>query len=384
MRPSQLETADLYDDRLTAGLQAMRLLVDHTARRIFARHLANGAGLRRAEILGPAAPQSSDADLRAITAFNFRKGLLDYLLHTGRLAAAGDEEIRITPGLVVTPADEQQARSLTAADPRFAAIAELLGAFEEHAQKLLQGVDGTKVLSEKFGFIAMQSVWERQTLNMPQRTVERTLCARALLDRMRQPSKVTVLECGAGIGAVLRRALELPGFVEHLPSLGRYIYTDINPFLVEWSRDWFKRNAPAELSSRMEFRVLNLDALQAENAAGARSIDLVLLDDVAHDVVDLHGTLTGLRNLLREDGWLALTENFRQPPQDFLYVEIFAMTLHSYNKARVDPGRRATHGFMKLAEWRAALGAAGFSDLHVYPEPAQQSRWPVGAIVAAR
>jgi hypothetical protein len=176
--------------------------------------------------------------------------------------------------------------------------------------------------------------------------------------------------------------MELPEFMERLHAIDQYIYTDISPFLIELSKDWFRRHAPPELLRKMHFRVLDLDAIETADICAPGSVDLVILDDVAHDVIDLHRTLIGLRSFLRNNGWLALTENFRQPPQDFLYVEIFPMTLHSYNKARLEPGRREQHGFMTLAQWRSSLQAAGFVDLHIYPDPAYHSRWPGGGIVA--
>jgi len=383
MRLPQLETADLYTDRLTGELQGMRLLVDHAARRIFARNFGAARSLDRLQVLGSAT--SAGSDVQAITASNFRRGLLDYLASTGRVVIGSEGQVRIAPDLPVTPLEAQHERALIASDERFAAIAELLGIFEERSGKLLQGVDGARVLGEKLGLNALQSMWERQTLTMPHRSIERALTARTLLERMRrQESQLTVLEAGAGIGAVLRRALEMPEFIARLDALDRYIYTDISPFLVEWAREWFRNNAPAQLTRRMEFRVLDLDRLNTASVAEAGAIDLVLLDDVAHDVIDLHATLSALRSVLRESGWLAFTEQFRQPPREFLHLEIFAMTLHSYNKARIEPGRRSTHGFLTLEEWRAALLAAGFTQMQIYPKPEDQHRWPVGGIVAAR
>jgi len=361
----------------------MRLLVDHAVRRMFAMNFGTAGSLDRLRILGPATGVS--CDLQAITASNFRRGLLDYLASTGRVVIGNEGQVSLAPDLPVAPLEEQRERALIGSDERFAAIAELLGIFVERSGKLLQGVDGARVLAEKLGLDALQSMWERQTLTMPHRSVERALTARTLLERMRrQESKLTVLEAGAGIGAVLRRALEIPEFVARLSSLERYIYTDISPFLIEWAKEWFRRNAPAQLTRRMEFRVLDLDQLRTTSLAEAGAIDLVLLDDVAHDVVDLHATLSALRAALRENGWLAFTEQFRQPPREFLHLEIFAMTLHSYNKARIEPGRRSTHGFLVLEEWRAALLATGFTQLQIYPQPEDHGRWPVGGIVAAR
>jgi len=383
MHPA-IETSDLYGDRLSADLAGVRLLVGHTVRRIFSRHFGHAAEHLRSQITAPPTASGAPADVRATTCRNFRTGLLDYLLDTGALAADG-ERVRITDRLAVSATEQEEARALVAGEQRFVTMQEVLGLFEQQSAQLLSGEDGIELMRKAFGFSRMQEIWERLTLELPQRHVERTLGAKALVARMRaQSAGITVLECGAGIGAVLRRALEMPEFNARLPALQRYLYTDINPFLVEWGRQWFHRNAPPELIRRMEFRVLDLDKLPAPGVCEPGSVDLLMLDDVAHDAIDLHATLSQLHGALTESGWLAMTENFRQRPRDFLHVEIFAMTFHGYNRARLDPGRRDHHGFMTLGEWRRSLADARFAAPHVYPDPQDHERWPMGCIVAAR
>lgn len=384
MRPT-VDTSRLYDETLDADLDGIRKLADHAARNIFSSALAEPGGLRTSTFLGPAIADDAPADLAAITRRGFRKGLLDYLVETGRVAMDDDGTVLALPGLAISAAEQAQASALASANATFADVRELLGVLERRAPDLLRGVDGIAILRDTLGFEQMQVLWERLTLQLPQRLVERTLGAELMLDRLsQQQTGVTVLECGAGVGSVLRRALELPDFLGALDALERYVYTDINPFLVEWSKDWFRRNAPRTLVDRMEFKVLNLDGIGGPGAPEASSIDLVLLDDVAHDVVDLQATLEGLGRLLTADGWLAMTENFRQPPGDFMFIEIFPMTFHSYNKARLRPGTRESRGFMTLPEWRASLAAAGFGEVHVFPDPQHHRRWPMGSIVALR
>jgi hypothetical protein len=382
LRPS-IDDSSLYGQSLDADLDGIRLLVDHTARTLFASALAGTSERQANALLGPSIADGAAADLTAVTGRGLRKALLDYLRDSGRLDVDEAGHVNVLPEMAVTVAERQLADLLTSAQPRFADVRELLAVFERRAADLWRGADGIAILRDTLGFERMQVLWERLTLQLPQRQVERGLGAQLLLDRMRQQrSGVTVLECGAGVGSVLRKALELPGFLDGIDALDRYIYTDINPFLIEWSKDWFRRNAPHALFGRMEFRVLDLDAGAQLPQAG--SVDLVMLDDVAHDVADVEATLQRLGALLSPNGWLAMIENFRQSPCDFMFVEIFPITFHSYNKARLGRGSRLNRGFMTLPEWRAALAQAGLWELRVVPDPQHHRRWPMGGIVAAR
>ncbi|MFZ5637348.1 MAG: methyltransferase domain-containing protein [Pseudomonadota bacterium] len=383
MHPT-IDPSSLYGERLDADLDGIRLLVDHAVRRMFCgMPETNGAPSVEA-FLGAPIGHEDAVDPVVATRRNVRKALLGYLVDTGRVAIDDEARMHRVQGLAVSPEEGAQADRLASSRPPFAAVRELLGVFERRATELSQGVDGIVVLRTELGFERMQALWERLTLELPQRFVERSLAAELLLDRLRkQPAGATVLECGAGIGSVLRRALELEGFPDAISALRRYVYTDINPFLVEWSREWFRRNAPAALFERMEFRTLDLDAIGAAGLSQG-GFDLAILDDVAHDVVDLRAALLGLGRLLSPGGWLVMTENFRQRPRDFMCVELFPMTFHGYNRARLQPGVRESSGFMTLADWRASLAEAGFGDPHVFPDPQYHPRWPMGALVAVR
>jgi SAM-dependent methyltransferase len=381
MRPI-VDLPSLYGESLDADLDGIRLLVDHAVRRMFSTVPGLSAGLPVEAFLGP--PQVGDGatDPVAVTGRGVRERLLDYLIDTGRLSRDAAGAVRDGGALAVTDAERARADALAVSRPRFAPVRELLDVFERQAPQLLRGADGITVLRTALGFERMQALWERLTLELPQRSVERGLAASLLIDRLRQqPAGASVLECGAGIGSVLRGALERDGFLKAIPALRRYVYTDINPFLVEWSRDWFRRNAPPALFQRMEFRVLDLDGIAASGLPPA-SFDLVILDDVAHDVLDLRTVLEGLGRVLASGGWLAMTENFRQRPRDFMCVELFPMTFHGYNRARLRPGIRDNRGFMTLAEWRASFAEAGFQAPCVFPDPEHHPRWPMGALVA--
>ena len=384
LRPS-IDDSRLYGPALDAGLDGVRMLVDHTARGMFAAALAGASELQAETFLGPHVADDTATHATAVTGRGVRKALFDYLLGSGHLTMDGQGRVRALNTLAVAAAERQRADALVSTQPELADARELLVVFERRAADLMAGADGIAILRDTLGFQRMQALWERLTLHLPQRRVERHLGAELLLGRMRQQrSGVTVLECGAGVGSVLRTALELPGFIEAVDALERYVYTDINPFLIEWSKDWFRRNAPPALFGRMEFRVLDLDAGSGAQLPAAGSVDLVMLDDVAHDVVDVEATLQRLGALLSADGWLAMIENFRQPAPDFLFVEIFPITFHSYNKARLGRGSRINRGFMSLPEWRAALEQAGLQALQVVPDPQHHHRWPMGGIVAAR
>ncbi|SOU07150.1 methyltransferase domain-containing protein [Xanthomonas arboricola] len=383
LRP-RIDDSHLYGPALDAGLDGIRMLVDHTARGMFAAALVGTDDVHAETFLGPSVADDAAAQPAAVAGHGVRKALLDYLLDEGRLTLDEQGRVRASSTLTVAAAERQSADALVSTRPELADARELLGVFERRAADLLAGADGITILRDTLGFQRMQALWERLTLHLPQRRVERQLGAELLIERMRrQRSGITVLECGAGVGSVLRTALELPGFIAAVDALERYVYTDINPFLIEWSKDWFRRNAPPALFARMEFQVLDLDAGSCTQSPAAGSVDLVILDDVAHDVVDVVATLQWLGTLLSADGWLAMIENFRQPARDFLFIEIFPITFHSYNKARLGRGSRINRGFMSLPEWRSALDQAGLQALQVVPDPHHHHRWPMGGIVAA-
>jgi SAM-dependent methyltransferase len=208
--------------------------------------------------------------------------------------------------------------------------------------------------------------------------------ARVLDLRLRSHPSTVVFEGGAGVGATLREALQIPGFRERADRIALYGFTDISRPLMRRARDTLLEMAP-ETVSTMRFDRVDLDILDDYDDLpylqdGAT--DIVIFESVLHDVENLHRVLTTCRRILKPGGWLAFTVGSRGRPGMFFPCELLQSTLHSYYRGQQDPPRRVNVGYLSIDEWKTSLIDAGFTEFRIYPEIDDHEKWPYGGIVA--
>jgi SAM-dependent methyltransferase len=372
----KLDLSDVYDAAYTREVELLREAVDHTVLGMLARHLLDADGGER-----PAPPLRFPGPEAARTAATYRQKLLAYGRARGDLAPAVDGRLQATTWPLRRPP--------SLADlPEQRRVRELLAAVADIAPLVLEGKDGFAALESRLGLKAMFDLWEWLMVSFAPKRPCNILLGRVLITALREAAApLTVLEGGAGVGAVLRHALASPALAPLLPRLGSYLFTDISAVLLERGKSWLRQHGPPELFARMVFSCLDLDGLPGRREAPldhAGSVDLILLEHVLYDLRDLGAMLRHFHWLLRPGGHLAFTMSFRGAPDQFLACEFLQSTLHSYHRAVLDPPRRHNVGYPTLEEWGLSLEAAGFTTWQAIPGPVDHARWPFGGIVATR
>lgn len=113
----------------------------------------------------------------------------------------------------------------------------------------------------------------------------------------RYPS-IDVLEIGAGTGGTTVNALAALS-----PQFKSYTYTDISPGFFENARDLFQ-----EYSSRMIFKVLDVERNPIDQGYKEHFYDLIIASNVLHATKVLATTLKNCKRLLKPGGYLLLLE----------------------------------------------------------------------------
>ncbi|KAJ4386024.1 hypothetical protein N0V93_008915 [Gnomoniopsis smithogilvyi] len=113
----------------------------------------------------------------------------------------------------------------------------------------------------------------------------------------RYPS-INVLEIGAGTGGTTINALPALS-----PQFKSYTYTDISPGFFENARALFH-----DYSSRMIFKVLDVERNPMDQGYEENSYDLIIASNVLHATKVLATTLQNCRRLLKPGGYLLLLE----------------------------------------------------------------------------
>jgi SAM-dependent methyltransferase len=373
----RLNVSDLYNDAYTAYIEAFRRKVELVASEILLEQFLDPHGAVKAFDARPEAAPS-------ITAHHFRRKLLEYFIDKQDLTRGPDGRLVVSEAVRARVAAKDSAAAKDRAV--LGEMAEFLDRIRGLAGPVLQGKDALATMDAQYGMRSSLAFWEYSMCKLPAKKPCNALMARALIAKLAESPGACVFEGGAGLGVVLREALADPRFAPLSKQLARYDYTDISALLIETGKEWLRQHAPADLVPRINFQRVDLDALPSAGGPFNRpaSVDLIVLEHVLYDVRDLHATLQAFHTMLKPGGWLAFTMSFRDRPSVFFANEIFQSMLHSYNKAKLDPPRRQSIGYLTLQEWELSLRSAGFTEWEVYPAPQEHARWPFGGIIAYR
>lgn len=371
-----LSLDDVYTAEYTAHIEAIR----HEAALVLSR-----IAMKHIFVNGPAIHDPNTPPPKPVTErqpFFFRKRLIEYLDDRGELVRDQSS---------YSPTSELVKRSELSDDEYFggpwrSSTYEAMKCIEAISDGVLQGRDGLVLLEERFGADATWRIWQYLMVDAPPKKACNSLVARALDLRIRSGTPTVVFEGGAGVGATLRQALQIPGFRERVHAIDLYGFTDISRPLMQRARDMIRDAAP-EMTSRMRFDRVDLDVLDEYDDVSYlqdAATDIVIFESVLHDVENLHQVLASCRRILKPGGWLAFTIGSRGRPGLFFPCELLQSTLHSYYRAQIDPPRRINVGYLSIDEWKASLVDSGFNEFRIYPDIADHEKWPYGGIVARR
>ena len=87
-----------------------------------------------------------------------------------------------------------------------------------------------------------------------------------------------------------------------------------------------------------------------------------------HVADDLAFTLGEIRRALSAGGQLMISECVRPRPGQTVYPEFVFNLLERFRAPRLHAEYRPTGGFLKPEHWTAALDAAGFTNVRIFPD----------------
>lgn len=162
-----------------------------------------------------------------------------------------------------------------------------------------------------------------------------------------------VLEVGAGTGGTTSAVL--PAIAEHLES---YWFTDASPLLVASSSGQFGTD------HGIEYHKLDIELPPNQQGVPEGTFDLVIAANVLHATADLRTSLTHVRRLLREDGFMVALEGVR--PEYFLDL-VFGMTKGWWRFRDAD--LRPDYPLISERQWVSLLSECEFDGAVGLPYP---------------
>lgn len=175
---------------------------------------------------------------------------------------------------------------------------------------------------------------------------------------------VSVLELGGGLGSGTAAVLERLRTAGRLDVIDAYRFTELVPTFLRRAERVAERFAGVPLS----FAVLDIDRPFGEQGVPPGSVSIAYAVNTLHVADDLAVTLGEIRRALRAGGQLIISECVRPRPGQTVYPEFVFNLLDRFRAPRLHPEYRPNGGFLTPEQWTAALGAAGFTNVRIFPD----------------
>jgi len=193
---------------------------------------------------------------------------------------------------------------------------------------------------------------------------------------------IKILEVGSGTGSGTVALLNCLKKENLLLRVQEYILSDISPiFLRESNRLIMKEIADFD---RILLRKIDFNRSIEEQKIAPESIDIVYGVNALHVANDLIFTLKEIKNVLRKNGKLVISECIRNNEIGTPQPEFIFNLLDSYRNVKTDPTLRKTVGFLTPHNWRILLEEVGFNDIEIIlnTDFDRGTRYlPIGAVI---
>ena len=175
---------------------------------------------------------------------------------------------------------------------------------------------------------------------------------------------LNILEIGAGIGATTKAILnEFLNIDTHI----KYRYTDISYGFLSFAKNKFSGSIP------MQFSQFDFNKDPIDQDFESNFFDYIIGTNCLHNANDIKKSLKNLKNLLKKNGVLIISEGVKK--SDY-YTLIFgtdsAWWSHNDNQNRIEESPLLSH-----TEWKYLSKEAGFSHCISYFNNLQDSRFPL-------
>jgi SAM-dependent methyltransferase len=186
----------------------------------------------------------------------------------------------------------------------------------------------------------------------------------------------SVLELGGGLGSGTAAVLERLSAAGRLQAIEAYRFTELVPTFLRRAERLADRFPGVPLT----FTVLDIDRPFDEQRVPHASVSIAYAVNTLHVAHDLAFSLGEIRRALRAGGQLIISECVRPRPGQTVYPEFVFNLMERFRAPRLHADYRPNGGFLTPEQWTAALHAAGFTDVRIFPEI---SRIPVRDFVVA-
>ncbi|MCX4241016.1 class I SAM-dependent methyltransferase [Paraliomyxa miuraensis] len=248
-----------------------------------------------------------------------------------------------------------------AADPAMLPAFEMIDKVREHAAAFARGtISGAEMRSRVHVAFFLECPLGTQGSRLGGEVMRHVV-------QTRPDARWSVLELGGGTmsGAIgTFEGLAEAGLVDRI---GRFCFTEINPFFVMQAREAL----PARYPEVGAFQCSVVDFNEPFHKLESEGFDLVYGVNCLQCARDLPFTLSEIRRVLRPGGWLVIPQYTRgADDQPLPLVDLACDPLPSYWDVQLIPGMRPIHGMPTAASWAATLDASGFTGFQAVPERA--------------
>jgi SAM-dependent methyltransferase len=178
----------------------------------------------------------------------------------------------------------------------------------------------------------------------------------------------TILELGGGLGSGAVAVLERLVATGRVADLHAYRFTELVPAFLRRAQRLQDRFP--EVRS-LSFAPLDMNRPFAEQGVSKESVSIVYAVNTLHVAHDLAFTLAQVREVLEPGGQLIVSECIRPTLGQTLYPEFVFNLLETFRAPRLHTDYRPNGGFLTPEQWTAALHAAGFVDVRIFPDIAR-------------
>ena len=186
----------------------------------------------------------------------------------------------------------------------------------------------------------------------------------AAIETRMDAAPATILEIGGGLGSGTAAVLEHLRAAGRLDAVEAYRCTELVPAFLRRAQRLADRFPGVPLT----FSVLDMDRPFGEQGVSPGSVSIVYAVNALHAAHDLAFTLAEIRRALRAGGQLISCECVRPLPGQTVYPEFVFNLLERFRAPRLHADYRPNGGFLTPEQWTAALQAAGFTDVRMFPD----------------
>lgn len=181
--------------------------------------------------------------------------------------------------------------------------------------------------------------------------------ASVVLQILQSRKNIFLLELGGGTGGAMEVLLDRLNGAGLLHEVKEYIFSDISPLFVRMKD---KKYLAAEFKElNYSSRKINFDLPLTGQGIVRNSIDIVYGVNALHVAKDLVFTLKNIKQVLKKDGVLIISELIRDN-NIMLFQEIIFCLLDSYTSVKLNKRFRPLPGFLSDIGWMEAFKKAGF------------------------